>query len=210
MPWLLATTRPNAEARVSSKFVDLGVPHHLFRVRKRVAIRGRVVDTLVPAFPRYLFVAVEAETGEPIYIPDLEFVDGFAGFVRFGDAQPEIVPDGEVARLIADSHGDVLAFEPRSRFHAGDRVRIGGCRAGAVVDQIGVYQDTCEDGRAIILVDWMGRYVPIQLDESDLEEYPKPNSKLGHVKNKRKNKRRRRRGKRHLSTQATAAAALPA
>ena len=82
MAWPLAVTAPNAEFRVADAFAQLAFPHFLFRTRERIVQRGRVVDRIVVAFPRYIFVFV---IDFAMYRIMVETVRGVIGFVRDGD-----------------------------------------------------------------------------------------------------------------------------
>jgi transcription antitermination factor NusG len=184
--WRLITVAPNSETRVS-RVLDLavGVDVLAFRVRRRIVVRGRVVDRRVPAFPGYVFVGAGASFEE------VRAVLGVLGFVRNGDEIAEIdsaIVD-ELLDLAVDDGTLPLEREPESaRFSPGDRVVI----SNVSFDTCGIFLSLENDGRAIVEVDWFGRLVPVSVSESDLaldktenrREYPRPS------------KRRRRFGRR--------------
>ena len=60
MPWAMVVTAPNSEHIVSRELRDRhGIPHHYFKRMTTRVHRGRVIDKLLPAFPRYIFVPPE-------------------------------------------------------------------------------------------------------------------------------------------------------
>ena len=59
-PWVLATAPPNGELAVSERLKRRGFVHLVFRIQSRRMHRGQLIEVLVPAFPRYIFVVVLA------------------------------------------------------------------------------------------------------------------------------------------------------
>jgi|SRR5215831_4403889 len=163
-PWQLLTTAPHAETHVASMLSRFDFPHWLFKYRRRLAHRGRIVERLAPAFPGYIFVQARNAW---------EFIRGLHGassFVEFGDGIAD-VPEHVVTGLVAaaDAEG-VLPISDEvassSRFKCGDRLRI---RGGPASGYNAIFQHLMHDDRALVLIDWMGRWVPINVHEADLE-----------------------------------------
>ena len=162
--WTLAVTAPNRESHVSAILSSLEMDHRVFRVVSRIPINGQLIEVLRPVFPGYVFVK-PAESREVV----LSIV-GVVGFVRFGDEIIDV--DQVVENLDEESDGTcVLPWSEREEieegFIAGDKVRIKGGIAQGFVATFSRYLNR---GRAIVLLDYMGRSVPFTVADEDLEE----------------------------------------
>jgi transcription antitermination factor NusG len=178
--WTLATAAPNAELIVAARLLRHGFKNFVPKLRTRRVHRGRHVETLRAAFPRYLFVSVA-----PGRWPALLEIAGVTGYVRDADhgpvrVAPEIVDD-LIAR--ADAAG-VLPEEPkRCPFARGERVIVNG--GGLVAGYFGIFQHPVDGEHAVIEQERLGRTVSVKvrLDE------------LGKAERKNKRRRRRRHGR---------------
>lgn len=182
--WSLAIISPNRELSTSRALSDWNFTHHVFKIRRRGVHRGRARDRLLPAFPGYLFIVAQNAWDT------LRIFFGIANFVGHGHAIEAAV--NSLLR-IADENGVIPTPELSSqRFKLGDRVVINGI--GVLAGQRAIFQHLVDETRAMVLIDWMGRYVPIAIDERDLvleaSDKPKP-----------RRKRRHRRRQRHRSTE---------
>jgi transcription antitermination factor NusG len=177
--WVLIVTQTNAEQGVIAKLAQMQLAHHLFLVRRNVVVAGKVTERLAPAFPHYVFVKPEDRWR------DIREVNGVINFVSFGkDCVAEVVPDKTIVALVAATEGDIFPGTAiSSRFHRGDRIRI--CGANPFWGCEGTYSHALGNMRAVVLIEAMGRKVPLPLDERDIELVVKCNRR----------KRRRRRGK---------------
>lgn len=171
--WSLAVTPPRREFAAAKRLACLKFEHRLYSVRRRVALRGKVQEILSPAFPRYIFVAAKG------HWHDLVAWSEIIGFVSF-DAVAE-VPQKIIEGLDASADDGVLRISeaPQCRFKRGDRVRISG--PSLVSGYNGIFHSMLDDGKAIVLTEWMGRWVPTNVRNEDLFE------------SKRKKRRRKRR-----------------
>jgi transcription antitermination factor NusG len=188
--WSLALTRPQTEFAVS-RAIERWWPeqkHIVFRIRKRIVCRGKVIEVERPAWPRYLFLH---EIGS-IWVELRERISGLADLVRQG-SQVAILPDGVVNSLLAVSN-DLIIPTPdvaHPRFHYGDRVIIHSEKV-ALDRQVAIFQRLVTESQALVEIDWFGRPVPVQLDERNLlpfvEVKPReaPRRKKRHRRNRRK------------------------
>jgi hypothetical protein len=94
---------------------------------------------------------------------------------------------------------DVLPISeaPSIRFKSGDRVLIQG--TSPLAHQTGIFQHLVTETDAIVIIDWMGRWVPILIDERELASFesaadPEPS------KASRKWRRRKRRQRKEQSS----------
>lgn len=181
--WALAVVRSGTEWAASAELTRLGHPHLWFKRRVQAVVRGQVVERLRPAFPRYFWLPLSGawqalrECTRMVYL------------VPPGEAVAR-VPAEEIERLRAScSGGDVFPLSimggVESRFRSGDRVRLGGMSAWS--GQVGSYQYAIGDGMAIVLVEGMGRWITVPMDERDLED----GSRLPGKRRRRKRYRRR-------------------
>src|SRR5262245_25344952 len=182
MGWSLAVTAPNSEFRAARALTRYSFEHHLFKIRRRIICRGRVVDCIRPAFPRYIFADVAGFWSEL-----RERCSAIVSFVRDSNGGIAILPDPVVTSLIAacDANGIMPTPEITSpRFHLGDRVLIRG--NGVMTGQRAIFQHLLNENSALVEIDWLGRMCPIAIAECDLIlelEIPKP------VRRKRRRRR---------------------
>ena len=181
MSWALAVTPPNRELDLARALTDFEFPNHVFKIRTRCVHRGRLIDRLRPAFPRYLFL--DPRNAWNIIRGRFASLD----FVRDGNFIAT-VPEQAVTSLvkIADADGVLPTPEKIStKFHLGDRVRIIG--ASLLAGYPALYQHLVANEQHMVLIDWMGRYVPVAVDERDLVL-----EVVKEISSPRRNRRRRR------------------
>ena len=123
----LATTSPNAEHLVSADLERWGYPHWIFQRSVTRAYRGRVVESLRPAFPRYVLIPFEQCWN---VVRDVWRV---LGIICFGEEVAR-VREKDVDCLIERCvRGNVLPPEPvLLPFVQGERVHVGGVGLGWV------------------------------------------------------------------------------
>jgi transcription antitermination factor NusG len=163
--WELATTHPNIEARIAAKLTESGFQLQLFFVRTMIVVRGVLVNSFKPAFPRYLFVRAESRWREILEI------SGVSGFLTDEEGYPAKVCDSVVAGLLARSASadgkTVLDVPPRqSKFKFGDNVQI--ISNSLISGRKGIFQNLSGDTHASVLIEVMGRFISFRVPESDL------------------------------------------
>jgi hypothetical protein len=186
MPWALAISPTNRELSIARSLTRWNFPNLVFKIRNRIVRRGRLVDHVRPAFPRYIF----CDPLDKYHQMRARF--GIVDFVRDDGERIATVPDHALKSLrdIADDE-DVLPSpnKPSARFKLGDRVMIRG--STMLAGYPAIFQHAVDESRAIVLIDWMGRWCPVGVDERDLEneltEAPR-----------RKRRRRRGRNRNHI------------
>src|SRR5262249_41800465 len=133
---------------------------HVFTLRARCVIRGRVCDRLRPAFPRYIFV-------DPLGAWNaLRNRFGIFDYVRDGE-RVAIVPDAALNSLLrtADPNGVLPMPEIlSSSFAPGDRVIVQSEIHG-VANQRAEFKYLVGEHRAFVLLDWLSASVPVEVDE---------------------------------------------
>jgi transcription antitermination factor NusG len=172
----------------------LDLEHRLFRVQRRLALRGKIFDVLRPVFPGYLFVNAKN------YCWDLVTgVIGVVGFVKFDGKIVEV--DRVVADLDAECGGTgVLPWDVEStlpaRFKQGDKIRI---LVGSAAGCHATFERMMSHDRAIIFADWLGMKVPISIAEHEIElDVPRVERRL----RRRPRRHRRLESKRNIAAAA--------
>lgn len=149
---------PNMEASVSRALTSLAFEHWIFRIRRRAVHRGQIIERAVPVFPGYIFVwAKNAWT-------TIKNIIGVRGFVAFGGRLENVPPRViEGLRAQSDEHGVLSWQQPEyiSPYRAGDLVSV---FLSPGVSLQGTFQNLLSSERAVILLDWMGRKVPVSVN----------------------------------------------
>jgi transcription antitermination factor NusG len=164
-----------ALGKQSSSIYFLVAPHGGIRPAERRRSK------LAFAFPRYIFVPVEQAWSA---FHELWRV---LGVVAFGD-ELAVVPQCEIDRLRKLGGGSDLLPVPAKPepFKTGAHVHVGGY--GPLSGHDAVYQEIATEGRLRLLFDWMGRMVPIDVDQRDVCAELRNNDKK-----RRRSKRRKHR-----------------
>lgn len=166
MNWHVVTTHPHREFSVEQELAQLGVDCLLFLTRTSRLVKGRLLKSLAPAFPRYLFVRLSDETKNLV-----SEIRGFVGFLcDAATMDPTRVPQSTVDEMLSRCDGnrvvrDEVVVAPR--FSPGDRVQIIGT-ANALHGYVGKFEHAMSRERACVLIDWLGRSVPVEVDEACL------------------------------------------
>lgn len=151
--WYAVHTQPHREMRAAAQLERQGFHAFVPQTLKTVRHARRFRRVKRPFFPRYLFVAFDADRDQ------WRSVNGTFGVTRLVMAgeRPQPAPRGLVEGLRAMTTKDgVLEFSPR--LEPGQRVCI---LSGPFAEQIGELQEIDEKGRVRILLDLMGGKVPV-------------------------------------------------
>jgi transcriptional antiterminator RfaH len=153
--WYVAETQPRAEAKALWHLERQGFTAYLPVYRKRRRHARRTDWVQAPLFPRYLFVKMDMARAAWRAIRSTV---GVTRLVCQGDAPAPVPPDVvEDIRLREDDSGCVVV-DPR--FRKGESVRI---LAGALAEQIGLFECATDEDRVVLLLDLLGRRVKVKL-----------------------------------------------
>jgi transcription antitermination factor NusG len=164
MEWAVVTTAPNTERIVSDALRHRhNMPHHMFKRPVMKAWRGRVIERLVPAFPRYIFIP------EPFVWRTLYLVPQITSILASPNGIPWLVRHEEIEslRLRCIDDDTFPAIKVPDPFKRGDIIIVTGHHP--FNGHRGEYQNMLTDQTALFLFDWLGRKVPISVDVSDVE-----------------------------------------
>jgi transcription elongation factor/antiterminator RfaH len=158
--WYVVQSIRGREALAKQNLQRQGVRVFLPLFSRPVVRRHIVTPRIAAFFPGYLFVNMTPSS------PMWRSVGGTLGvsrIVRFGDA-PAPVPEGLVEHLIQRiAPSGVLGFDDDLR--PGDRVRVVG---GAFDTVFGVLCSLEASDRVVVLMELMGRKVPVQVPRSSI------------------------------------------
>lgn len=158
--WYVVQTQPHAEARAISNLERQGYVVFCPRIRKTMRHARATKHVLSPLFPGYVFLQRNV-SGEC-----WRSVNGTFGVVRLvshGDT-PQALPHGVVEAL--QSHSDNIGLSDyHPAFNLGQTVRI---VDGPFADLCGVLQGLDAGGRVRVLLDLLGRSVPVALRHEKL------------------------------------------
>jgi transcriptional antiterminator RfaH len=142
-----------ARANLWQRGLEVYLP--CYHKRRRHARRSDWVTR--PLFPGYLFVRADLEAGDRRRV---DSAPGVRRMVSFGDHTPAIADNIiEEIRGRQDADGLIRLAKP-ARFRRGEALRIA---AGALSDQIGLFQCASDDQRVFLLLDLLGRKVRVRV-----------------------------------------------
>lgn len=149
MKWYVIHTKPHQEARAEENLARQGYECLLPMLRTEKLRRGKLVVESEPLFPRYLFVRLGTDLGDPSWAP-IRSTKGVSKLVRFGDTP------GQVAEELIDLLRQRMDAPPAPErlFAPGERVTIAD---GPFAGIEGVFQMAEGERRAMVLIDLLGR-----------------------------------------------------
>jgi hypothetical protein len=191
--WSLAITPPNRELTISRSLTRWNFQHYVPKIRRRGVFRGRARDRLAPAFPGYIFIIANNAWHT------LRSIFGIVDFV----ARDHPVVEIALISLMKIADADGVIPTPviiSQRFKPGDRVIVNNEEDWRKNGR-GEFRHLLENGKALVMLDWLIGQVPAEVDERNLvlevSEKPKPRRKRRH--------RRRRRDRSGLAPHVMAA-----
>lgn len=150
--WYVVNTLPHQEARAECNLRRQGFDPWLPTFRKTRRHARKVDSVVVPLFPSYLFVRLDAQVAR------WRSINGTFGVVKLlcnGDA-PEPVPDGLVDAILRRRDTRGLVQLPPRQFAVGEALRVD---AGPFADLVGIYEGMSGRDRVVLLLDMLGRKV---------------------------------------------------
>jgi transcription antitermination factor NusG len=147
--WAVAQTQPRREAIAIRYLADAGIETYL----PRIADRNRIV----PLFPCYLFVRI-MDRWHPI-----KNCIGITRVLLSGE-RPAILSDSVIMEIRARENRNGLVKLP-PKYKIGDRVKIVN---GAFCHCIGLYDGMTGRQRERVLLEFLGRMVPLELEARDI------------------------------------------
>ena len=160
--WYLVYTKPRQERVARTNLGRQGYETYLPLMRKSLRRGGRRTASVVPMFPRYLFIHLDRSTDNwgPI-----RSTLGVVSVVRFGH-EPASAPDDLVACLHTRDDKEGVQTLPTQEIRPGTKVRIA---EGAFMGYEGVYLARNSRERVVVLLQLCGRPARTLMDVDSLE-----------------------------------------
>ena len=155
--WYVVNTRPRAEGLALANLDNQGFRAYLPRFLRRRHHARRIETVAAPLFPGYLFVALD------LLVTRWRAVHSTIGVKRLvcNGEQPTAVPVGVVEDIRAcEDEAGLVIMTKQALFRKGDAVRI---MAGALCDQIGLFDCATDGERVIVLLELLGRQVKVRV-----------------------------------------------
>ncbi|HXO66313.1 MAG TPA: transcription termination/antitermination NusG family protein [Steroidobacteraceae bacterium] len=155
--WYLIHTKPLAEATAQENLERQSYLTYLPRLVQIQRRRHRWTESIVPLFPRYLFLHLDAglQSLRPVHS-----TVGVCNIVRFGIScavvRPEVVAE---LRARADPVTGLHRFKAAAHFARGTRVRI---TAGPFCGIKGIFERAEGAERVLILLKLLGQETPVE------------------------------------------------
>jgi transcriptional antiterminator RfaH len=154
--WSIVQTHSQRERLAAEQLAQRGFHVYLPKIRITTKLGGRRVHSLVPLFPSYLFLRIDR-----VWYPVLSTV-GVLRVLRNADREPARLDDEIINEIRGREVRGIIKLPKPVRI--GDRVRI---VRGSFRDHVGVYEGMSGKERERVLLDLLGRKVPVELDPED-------------------------------------------
>lgn len=158
--WFLVHALPKSERKAEWHLNAQGFRTYFPQIRKTVRHARQLKTVLAPAFPRYLFIALDLDRDRWLSVRS---TFGVSRLFSYADGRPVPVPAGVVESLIAQSDGHVTRLD--AGLVKGHRVRI---LSGPFAELKGALERLSDSGRVQVLLDIMGKAVPVTIHRSAL------------------------------------------
>ena len=182
MVWSIVVTRHNQEDKTIEALNQLQLGSRLFKLRKEVVQKGVVIQKLLPAFPRYVFVEPKMFWRRILDLPSVitfvkSSIPSFDEDEPTDEAAPAIIADEVVLSLEKRSDHEFILFDETNerclikRFQFGDRVRITN-----KYNPFAIHPATYL-GKDQITINLLGRVTVVNVDEAELELVERPSKR---------------------------------
>jgi len=159
--WLIAQTKPRAEATALEHLQRQGFVPYLPRIKRTIRHAGKFTTRLEPLFPGYIFIGLTRSSA------GWRSVNGTRGVVRIlasGDG-PHHVDMGFMRELFGSTDAEGVLQRPVSDFCEGQKVEIS---VGPFAGMMAEITTISPKQRINILLQVMGRSIETTIDSSNL------------------------------------------
>lgn len=155
MVWIVALTKPNQEGIAELNLKRQGFEPYCPRYLQE---KPGKPTTIRPLFPRYMFVLIDTFWSS---------IMGTRGISRvlLGDNGPQTLPTSVIESLKAREINGLVALIAPPKFLPGAKVKI---TEGSFEGQFVIYEGMKNHDRVSVLMDLLGRKVPIEIEEKSL------------------------------------------
>ena len=159
----MVQSKPQQEFVAMENLERQGYHVYLPRIALRRRKKGKLVNQVVPMFPRYLFIRLSSKTDN--WGPIRSSI-GVSGLIRFG-LSPAKVPDVLIRDLVdrEDEKGVHIKTDPS--FEKGDKVRI---VDGPFEGYEAIFKAGQANERVLVLLNIAEQYASVKIPDSSLEK----------------------------------------
>jgi len=151
--WIVAHSHVNTEATAEAHLKRQGYEVYLPRYQKTRRHARRIDKVIRPLFPRYLFIAYDAETTP---WRSIRSTVGISHLLTAGE-RPLIAPQGIIEELRnRENTSGFITGLGTDGLKPGEKVRI---VSGPFSEQLGIFEGLTDSQRVAVLLDVMGRQV---------------------------------------------------
>ncbi len=160
--WYLIYTKPKQEQVALLNLEQQSYTTYLPKVMGLKRKQGRSIKTVLPMFPRYLFIQLDDQTDNwgPI-----RSTIGVANMVRFG-MEAARVPNELIEEIRVREDADGVVTLPDKQFEKGQAVRI---TTGPFEGYEAVFSDRQAKNRVLVLLKIAENFVNVKLDQHEIE-----------------------------------------
>jgi transcriptional antiterminator RfaH len=157
--WYALHTKPRQEQRALEHLQRQGYEAYCPLIRERRGQRGEYRWLIAPMFPRYLFLHLRLGRDN---IASLRSTRGVCGLVQFGGHIPPVPEEFIIGLQRHDANGTDVVQTLQSAWQPGQRVQI---EEGPFAGLQAIFQARQGQDRVLVLLDLLGRQVPMRLTE---------------------------------------------
>jgi transcriptional antiterminator RfaH len=157
MRWYLLHTKPRREKTALMHLERQGYECYLPQIRTEKLVRRKLAAVDVPLFSRYLFIRLGQDEKDKNWGP-IRSTIGVSQLVRFGERLAH-ADEGLIEMLKARE--DAFCSTPKRMFNPGDTVQIA---EGPFAGLDAVYQMPDGEQRALVLIEFLSKPVPLKLE----------------------------------------------
>ncbi len=160
--WYLIYTKPKQEDIAKLNLEQQGYETYLPKVMGLKRKQGRSIKSILPMFPRYLFIHLDNQTDDwgPI-----RSTIGVANLVKFG-MEAARVPEKLVNTIRERENTEGIIDLPDKQFKQGQIVRI---MTGPFEGYEAVFSDKQAKNRVLVLLKIAENFVNLKLDQHEIE-----------------------------------------
>ncbi len=160
--WYLIYTKPKQEEIALLNLEQQGYEAYLPKVSGLKRKQGRSIKTIVPMFPRYVFIHLDNQIDN--WAP-IRSTIGVANLVRFG-ADAARVPDQLLTEIRSREDADGVVPLPNKDFTKGQTVRI---TNGPFEGYEAIFSEKQAQSRVMVMLKIAENFVNLKLDQHDIE-----------------------------------------
>jgi transcriptional antiterminator RfaH len=161
--WCVAHTQPLKESLARQNLLDQGYDVYMPRFKKTVRHARKVEERLMPLFPRYIFVGMDASA----LWRNINGTRGVSYVVMGGENTPSKVPASIIHELKSQEVSEgVVPLSSIITFSRGEKIRV---IEGIFADQMAVFESMNDKSRVQVLLTFMGREMKMALPSYAVE-----------------------------------------